>query len=503
MMRNNTLLNIQKNKITYNKYFQEFSTQKKIQKPSDDPTIAVRSLKYRTTLIEIEQYLTNCDDAQNWMDATEEPMNNVNGILDTMIEYVTNAATGTNNTDDRGTIADQLKQYTEYIYEQNANTDYAGRYLFTGFRTDVPLLFSESQNNVTYNINETLEINDMQRMDYVYGEPVRSDTKTAEDYATEHSLFQTTNRLMISYKDCDAQDITITYKDKDGNENTITAVTKSIADAKANGDPYNSQYNPGAGEVFFVPETGELLFGDDIYDTIRGSIEGAVSMDVDKPHLSVNYTKTDFKTNDIRPEHYFECSAYDKDTGLTKNYTNTSDQNIQYQINFSQVLTVNTLGKDAFDTSIMRAVDDVFKVSDEMSVMEEKLKSYQKRLNDCDPNDKDLVNSLKELCAQTETEISLQNTVITKTYSKCITVFQDAKGTLNEAVAKHGAKYNRLKMTINKLDTLQVNTKEAKSENEDADLEEAYVNYSEAELLYQAALQATSKILGTSLLDYI
>ena len=38
---------------------------------------------------------------------------------------------------------------------------------------------------------------------------------------------------------------------------------------------------------------------------------------------------------------------------------------------------------------------------------------------------------------------------------------------------------------------------------EDADLEEAYVNYTQADLLYQASLQATGKILGTSLLNFI
>jgi len=36
-----------------------------------------------------------------------------------------------------------------------------------------------------------------------------------------------------------------------------------------------------------------------------------------------------------------------------------------------------------------------------------------------------------------------------------------------------------------------------------ADLGEAYVNFSEADLLYQATLNATSKILGQSLLNFI
>ena len=111
--------------------------------------------------------------------------------------------------------------------------------------------------------------------------------------------------------------------------------------------------------------------------------------------------------------------------------------------------------------------------------------------------------SLKELEEQIGTQIALQNTVLTNTYSHAITVFQDAKHTLNVAVADHGSRYNRMEMTKNQLEILEIDTDEAKSENENVDLEEVLVNYTEADLLYQATLQATSKILGTSLLDFI
>ena len=146
------MLHIQRNKVAYNKYFEQYATEKKIQKPSDDPTIAVRALKYRTTMVEIRQYISNCTDAENWMDATEEPMNKANSILDKMIEDVTNAANDPNNADDRAMIVQQLREYSGFIYEQNANSDYAGRYLFTGYRTDLPLLFDNAQTDTTLSL---------------------------------------------------------------------------------------------------------------------------------------------------------------------------------------------------------------------------------------------------------------------------------------------------------------------------------------------------------------
>ena len=74
---------------------------------------------------------------------------------------------------------------------------------------------------------------------------------------------------------------------------------------------------------------------------------------------------------------------------------------------------------------------------------------------------------------------------------------------MNVALADHGSRYNRMSMTKSKLEQQQNDIKEAKSDNEDADLGEAYVNFSEADLLYQATLNATSKILGQSLLNFI
>ena len=58
-------------------------------------------------------------------------------------------------------------------------------------------------------------------------------------------------------------------------------------------------------------------------------------------------------------------------------------------------------------------------------------------------------------------------------------------------------------MTKNKLEVQWIDTDEAKSENEKADLGDAYVHFTEADLLYQATLGATSKILGQSLLNFI
>lgn len=489
MMRNNSLLNMQKNKVAYNKYLTQYNTQKKIQRPSDDPTIAVRALKYRTTLAEIDQYLTNIKDATSWMDATETCLKDVNNRLTDMIEYCTQAATGTYNEKDRADIVTQLKQFSKYIYEQNADADYAGRYLFTGFRTDVPMLFEEAQKDTTYTITEKIDINAINKYQYVYGEAVYSDTSDASDYADQASQFATTHRVLLSYDDLDVtQEVKITYTDSTGAQQTVTAKTKSVAADTTR----NEHLHPDADEVYFVPETGELVFGDDVYNSVRAG-----------KGMSVVYKKTQFDKKDVRPEHYFECSTVNNNTGETATYRTAGKQEMLYQINFSQTLVVNTEGCNSISLSVGRAISDITNMCNDLDVMEANLKSVEKRINDCDENDTDKLASLNELKSQIETEITLQKTVLGKALGSAITTCQKSQDELNVALADHGSRDNRMQMTKAKLEDQKIDTEEAKSDNEDADLGEAYVNFSEADLLYQATLNATSKILGQSLLNFI
>ncbi len=489
MMRNNSMLNMQKNKVAYNKYLNQYNTQKKIQRPSDDPTIAVRALKYRTTLVEIDQYLTNIKDATSWMDATETCLKDVNGRLEDMSEYCTQAATGTYDEKDRKDIVAQLKQFSEYIYEQNANADYAGRYLFTGFRTDEPMLFEDAQTDTTYTITENIEINSISKFQYVYGQAEYDATSSADDYANQASQFATTHRVLLSYDKCDIQqEISLTYTDAAGNVQTVQAVTKSVAADTV----YNEHLHPGDNEVYFVPETGELVFGDKIYDSVRAGKD-----------LSVEYKKTDFAKHDVKPEHYFNCTSVNNATGETSKYTTAGKQDIMYQVNFSQTLNVNTEGVEAINLSIGRTINDIVNMCNDLDVMEANLKSAEKRLADCDENDTTTIAALTELKNQITTEISLQKTVLSNALGSAITTCQKSQEKLNIALADHGSRYNRMKMTKVKLEQQELDTEDAKSENEDADLGEAYINFSEADLLYQATLNATFKILGQSLLNFI
>ncbi len=291
--------------------------------------------------------------------------------------------------------------------------------------------------------------------------------------------------------------VKITYKDAAGNERTITAVTKSIAEEPQN-VAYNMEQN-GVGEngVVFIPETGELVFGDAIFEEIR------VAKD-----FTVGYNKTNFSDDNVRPEHYFNCDVYDHGTGETIEYRTPDEQKIEYQINFSQMLTVNTLGSDAIALGIGRMIDSIVKASDELAVTTADLASIKKKIEETpvdavDANGNNVLESLNRLKEELETEVTLKSKILQESFGRSLTGIKDFQKQLNTALSDLGARYKRLQLTESKLDDLKVSYEDLLSENEDVDIGEAFIRYTEADLLYQASLSATSKVLGTSLLDFI
>ena len=135
MMSNRLLTNINRNLALLDKYNTQGSTGKKIQVPSDDPIIASRSLKFRTMLSEVEQYAKNTSDVTSWIDATETVFVNMNKILEDMKGLMTQGANDSYTLEDRKKILTEYQSLIEQL-EQELNSDYMGRNLFSGFRTD-------------------------------------------------------------------------------------------------------------------------------------------------------------------------------------------------------------------------------------------------------------------------------------------------------------------------------------------------------------------------------
>lgn len=500
MMTTSALNNISRNKINMSTRASQYETGQKIQRPSEDPVVAVRSLKYRTQLTELNQYLEkNISDAYGWMDVTESAMENVKDILTKMNTYCDQGANGTLEAYDRNAIIETLGQYKEHIADMN-NTDYAGRYVFTGFRTDVPMLFDTDESNYTYTINESFRFDDIKGTSYVKGGARYDASKGASDYAAAAPTLETAQKIKLAYKNTDDTLPTITLKAANGTaievkDSTSVATLpnppkapnlKMVSLSKEGGACYNAAHD----EVIYVKETGEMILGSDYYK----AAQGAASIDV-------TYEKTNFEKKDVRPEHYFECDAKNNTTGEQIHYTTPDVQKIQYEINFSQKLTVNTLGKDAFPTSLTSKIDELIQCVNDVFDMDTKLSEVEKLISsETNAVKLEALNQLKE---QMTTEQTLKKKVLENAFASGLTTTQQAEEKVNIAESNHGSRYLRLQLTEDRLSQQQTDFEEMLDNNDLVDIEDAIINYKSAETVYNASLSCAATIVKNTLLDFL
>ena len=81
--------------------------------------------------------------------------------------------------------------------------------------------------------------------------------------------------------------------------------------------------------------------------------------------------------------------------------------------------------------------------------------------------------------------------------------FNDSLHTITNVRTSFGAVYNRLEMTIDTLETNNVNLTEYKSNLEDLDLSSAVTEWTNAQYALQASMQVAGSTMSMSLLDYL
>ncbi len=139
-MVTNNLFNVQ-NK--YGTLMEQLASQKKINRPSDDPLGASNVLDFRTSKVSLEQYGKNMDNINGWMSMTESKLTGINDILIAAREIAIGQSTATADATTRGIAAISLQPLIDEA-RSLANSRYGDRYLFAGSRMDtVP--FSETE----------------------------------------------------------------------------------------------------------------------------------------------------------------------------------------------------------------------------------------------------------------------------------------------------------------------------------------------------------------------
>ncbi len=114
------------------------ASEKRINRPSDDPSGMARVLNYRADLDNIAQYQENVKVATGWLTTADSTLSkNVSTVLTRFTELCEEAATGTVTKENRLEISYELRQLFSQVV-QLANMTYEGHHIFAGHKTDNP-----------------------------------------------------------------------------------------------------------------------------------------------------------------------------------------------------------------------------------------------------------------------------------------------------------------------------------------------------------------------------
>ncbi|MCX4350782.1 MAG: hypothetical protein OSJ60_04010 [Lachnospiraceae bacterium] len=523
IMQNNSLYNINNNKVLQDKLSTMMSTQKKITRPSDDPVIAIRALRLRTNVTELTQfYEKNSPDAESWLNVTEGALNTTTKVLTEMIRLANKGANKDLGSKDLDIIIGQMKSLRDEFYS-TGNVDYAGRYVFTGYRTDTTLSFTEEieeqqkEGYPVYKITEQKTIAAFDTINHTNignldGLNKDNYTDTKYDNIKEQDISNgNIHRLRLSYDGLKGEikqppvntDVEIKFA-KDAT--TVTADTVSVTD-----NPYDQILAANAAntdKVIFIPETGELLFSDKAYENMEAKVKALDGTDTE---LQITYTKDKWQKGDLRPEHYFACESTVKDeAGNDKTIKYNEEyltgqgakQTIEYDVGYNQKIQVNTTADEVFTHGMDRDIDDLEKALAELSEIDATKIDLDKVLKGLDEGSAEYADVKKKYDAAEKAYNYIRENVHDM-LQKTITRTQGYLDDTNVAVTDNGTRSQRLDLISNRLMDQKTTFQVLQSENEDIDIADVLIKLNSTNLTYNSALMATGKIMQTSLMNFI
>lgn len=525
IMQRNNLSNINTNKIYEDRLSTQMSTRKKISRPSEDPVVAIRALRLRSNVTEVTQYYSkNIPDAKSWLNVTEGALDNLSKVITNMIEQCTKGSNGDLKTTDRKIVLEQLRALGDEVYA-TGDADYAGRYVFTGYRTDTSLSFPEEK-ELKYTLTEQLDksaLDSVTKVDMGKLKDINSsnynDAALGMDAITDQDISSVdVYRIRLAYNNCSDYDnggeLKIQFTDP--TKPAPVPFAPNTEWSQANGTievihSYDDPYTAAAGaanadRVIYVPETGEILLGENRYKELMATKDNENTKE-NESEIRITYEKSSWQKGDLRPEHYFHCTSYPEDSAPIE-YNDTylkgdpERQKIEYDVGFNQTIHVNSTADECFQHGVGREVDDIVSAMQDVLDLEGVKANLETMLKSVEPGSEN-EKIIKRQMEAVDKALTLAKDKEQKLFENGITAFQGYLDDANLSITNCGTRSSKLSLIENRMQNQKTTFETLKSENEDVDIAEVAIQLSSAELTYEAALMASGKVMQTSLLNFI
>ncbi|WP_319402252.1 flagellar hook-associated protein FlgL [uncultured Anaeromusa sp.] len=417
----------------------QYSTQSKIQVPSDDPVIATRAIKYRDYVADVQQYQKNTSDATSWMEVTDDALQGIADYMTRLKELISNGANDTNSTSSKAAIADEIKEIKKGLVD-TMNTSYAGRYVFAGYNTDQP-----PYKLVTETLSSGAKVDKVlyKGQALSVGGPVSASIPNAD---------------ILNFCDDTVAKSAPVYNQK-GTWNLTANGTEYSVDLSAvtNAGTLQTAIDTAAGAGTFTVGTN----GSGYLTLTPG---GAV---------------TSYKIGS------------QSDLGFASSYkTGSTAQDISYHVSNGSEVKVNIEGQNIIGWSGdsvnggYTAGTNLFDTLDKVLLGLNGESSYK------------TVDSTGAVQTTSFTSSS-------KLVSSCLDELDVDLNRITKSQSELGARMNYVDSTDTRLSSNNLTFSKLQSKNEDIDVAQASIEVNSAKSVYEAALSVTSKVTNTSLVDYL
>ena len=500
-MYDNMTSQMQKTLAAYMDSNEQGSTQKKINRPSDDPAGTYRVLMTRNDISATTQYQSNVDTATGWLSLADNVLGTqLSNSLTSLKSLAEQASTGTYTAENRKQIAYQARQIFGEMLNLS-NTQYEGNSIFAGQRYDrnafeegLALTSADTNWDTAIQAGEyTIQGASSSTMMIQFTSTGTLDGgpqtfQWSNDGGTTWTAGTTSGRTLT------ANGVTVSMD----NDLAVTAADVSAGPGSSNGTlVYIRPTAIYQGDDNDPPPTMTVMGGpDNLATSAAGTFGGNVLLrldndaDLSSSGNTVNYsystdsgstwvsaTATTDGSSQLRllvPSGYVDVDA----TAVTGSTVNAGTQilvhpdraDLNLEIMKGSYISVNNVGKDIFGGYYQGkpALPDATNLFDMVGEF----------ISFCENNN-------QQGCQETLEKIAtVQQNVLTET-------------------ARIGGLENRVSTASDILSFQKVDQQERLSYTEDIDLTELLTKLTRQQLTYQTVLQSSSKIMQMSLASYL
>lgn len=160
MMSSTMMSNLQKNFQRIDKYQEQMMTNRRLNRPSDDPVGVSSALHYRAEISSTTQFEENVEDANSWMDFTDSVLTETTSIIQRLSELAVKGGTDTVPEDARKNIAQEVDQLYQQLISLG-NTQFKGKFIFNGERVNERPYTTDPGNTTDQTNKYELDIGDV------------------------------------------------------------------------------------------------------------------------------------------------------------------------------------------------------------------------------------------------------------------------------------------------------------------------------------------------------